>query len=49
MIRKISANKIYPVTTTPLNNNNFDEQHKILKIDILENHDNVEIEFLMAI
>lgn len=47
MIRKISANKIYPVTTAPLNNGVIilDEQHKILKIDILENHDNVEIEF----
>ena len=47
MVRKISANKIYPVSSSPIENGVviMDENGKILAIDALENHDKTEIEF----
>jgi len=47
MFRKISAQKIYPFTTSPIENGVIiiDENGKIQAIDILENHDKTTIEF----
>ncbi len=47
MFRKISAQKIYPITTSPIENGVIiiDENGKIQAIDILENHDKTTIEF----
>lgn len=47
MFRKISANKIYPVTSSVIENAVVivDENGKIQAIDALENHDKTEIEF----
>ncbi len=47
MVRKISANKIYPVSSSPIENGVIvlDESKKIIATDVLENHDKTEIEF----
>jgi len=47
MFRKISAQKIYPITTSPIENGVIiiDENGKIQAIDVLENHDKTEVEF----
>lgn len=47
MVRKISAHKIYPVLSSPIENGVIviDENGKILSIDSLENHDKTEIQF----
>jgi len=46
-MRKISANKIYPITSSPIENGVVvvDENGKIIAIDVLENHDKTEVEF----
>lgn len=46
MFRKISANKIYPITASAIENGVIiiDENGKILAIDVLENHDKTEVE-----
>ena len=51
MFRKISANKIYPVSSSPLENAVIiiDENGKIITIDALENHDKTEIEFFNGV
>ncbi|MFN8282757.1 MAG: amidohydrolase family protein [Chitinophagales bacterium] len=45
--RKISADKIHPIASSPIENGVviIDENGKIQAIDILENHDKTEIEF----
>jgi cytosine/adenosine deaminase-related metal-dependent hydrolase len=50
-MRKISANKIYPVSSSPIENGVMivDEYGKIQAIDILENHDKTEVEFFDGI
>ncbi|MFN8261545.1 MAG: amidohydrolase family protein [Chitinophagales bacterium] len=47
MVRKISAQKIYPVSSSPIENGVVivDEKGKIVAVDVLENHDKTEIEF----
>lgn len=51
MIRKISANKIYPITSSPIENGviMIDDNGKIIAIDVLENHDKTEVEFFDGI
>ena len=51
MFRKISANKIYPVSSSPLENAVIiiDENGKIITIDALENQDKTEIEFFNGV
>lgn len=47
MVRKISAHKIYPVSSSPIENGVVvvDEKGKIIAVDVLENHDKTEVEF----
>jgi cytosine/adenosine deaminase-related metal-dependent hydrolase len=47
LMRKISANKIYPVSSSPIENGVIivDDNGKIIAIDTLENHDKTTIEF----
>lgn len=47
MVRKISANKIFPVSSSPIENGVIviDENGKIIAVDALENHDKAEVEF----
>lgn len=47
MFRKISADKIYPITSSPIDNCVIiiDENGKIQAIDVLENHDKTEVAF----
>lgn len=47
MVRKISAQKIYPVSSSPIENGVVivDEKGKIVAVNVLENHDKTEIEF----
>ena len=47
MVRKISAPKIYPVSSSPIESGIVivDEKGKIIAVDVLENHDKTEIEF----
>ncbi len=51
MFRKISASKIYPISTSPLENVVIivDDAGKILAIDALENHDVTEIAFFNGV
>ncbi|MCB0506997.1 MAG: amidohydrolase family protein [Chitinophagales bacterium] len=51
MTRKISAHKIYPVTSAPLENAVIvlDDEGKILAIDDIQHHDKTEIEFFNGI
>ena len=51
MIKKISANKIYPITTSPIENGVVivDENGKIQAIDVLDNHDKTEVEFFNGV
>ena len=46
MFRKISAQKIYPVTASPIENGVVivDDNGKIQALDVLENHDKTEVE-----
>lgn len=50
-MRKISAHKIYPITSSLLENAVIivDEKGKIIAIDNLKNHDTTEVEFLNGI
>lgn len=51
MFRKISASKIYPINTSPLENVVIivDDAGKILAIDAIENHDVTEIAFFNGV
>ena len=51
LMRKISANKIYPVSSSPIENGVIivDDNGKIIAIDTLENYDKTTIEFFEGV